>query len=145
MYAYLNPYKRRTYMYSLAKQLAGRMRALIEIEREMAEAKNKLADEKILHGLEQRRSHIITSSTRDELLVIKTVMNVGRGERGYRHYADSDQIEIIHLPIELNEHELMQKYSYYFIHRTERELADGIEYYTAVSEQLREGMEILKL
>lgn len=132
-------------MYSLAKQLAGRMRALIEIESEMVEAQNNHAAEMVLLDLEQRRSRIITSSARDELLVIKTVMNVGRGERGYRHYADSDEVEIIHLPIELNEHELMQKYSYYLIHRTKPELADGIEYYTAVSEELREGMEILKL
>ncbi|PQP83497.1 hypothetical protein C0Q44_01945 [Paenibacillus sp. PCH8] len=132
-------------MYSLAKELAGTMRAIMEIESEIIESKNNHTDERTLLDLEQRRSNLINGSTRDELLVIKTVMNVGRSERGYRHYFDSEDVEIINLPIELNEHELMQKYSYYLIHRTRQELAYGIEYYTAVSEQLKEGMEILKL
>ncbi|WP_339304237.1 hypothetical protein [Paenibacillus sp. FSL R5-0519] len=132
-------------MYSLAKELAGRMRSIIAIESEIAEAEAQQRGEQVVLGLERQRSKLINSCTRDELLVIKTVMNVGLRERGYRHYFDSDEIEIITLPIELNEHELMQKYSYYLIHKTERELADRIEYYTAVSEQLREGMQILKL
>ncbi|WP_458125230.1 hypothetical protein [Paenibacillus sp. Z3-2] len=132
-------------MYSLAKELAGTMKAIIKIESEIAEAKNNHYDEEVVRALEQKRSDLIRSCTRDELLVIKTVMKVGWSERGYRYHFNSDDIEIIHLPIELNEHELMQKYSYYLIHKTERELADSIEYYTAVLEQLKEGMEILKL
>ncbi|WP_440116120.1 hypothetical protein [Paenibacillus sp. QZ-Y1] len=132
-------------MYLLAKQLTGRMKAIIEIESEIAEAESDHQDEEVVRSLEQKRSEWIRTFTRDELLVIKTVMNVGRSERGYRFHFNSNEIEIIHLPIELNEHELMQKYSYYLIHKTERELVDGIEYYTAVSEQLKEGMEILKL
>ncbi|WP_458463246.1 hypothetical protein [Paenibacillus sp.] len=132
-------------MYSLAQELAGRMKAIMQIESEIAEAEKKSRDEEVVRDLEQKRSDLIRTCTRDELLVIKTVMNVGRSERGYRYHFDSDDVEIIHLPIELNEHELMQKYSYYLIHKTERELAYSIEYYTAVSEQLKEGMEILKL
>ncbi|WP_433582736.1 hypothetical protein [Paenibacillus amylolyticus] len=132
-------------MYSLAKQLAGTMKAIMQIETEIAEATNNHYDEEVVRDLEHKRTDLIRACTRDELLVIKTVMKVGQSERGYRHYFDSNDVEIIYLPVELNEHELMQKYSYYLIHKTERELADSIEYYTAVSEQLREGMEILKL
>lgn len=127
------------------------MRVLIAIESKIAEAKHRQEDEQAILELEKKRSSLIRSFTRDELLVIKTVMNVGRSERGYRFYANSersehsDHYEIIHLPIELNEHELMQKYSYYLVHKTECELADSIEYYTVVSEQLKEGMAILKI
>ncbi|MGO4532236.1 hypothetical protein AB4Z30_24400 [Paenibacillus sp. 2TAF8] len=135
-------------MILLAKQLTERMRALIAIESEIADATHRQEGQHVVRELEEKRSTQIRSFTRDELLVIKTVMNVGRCERGYRYYANSEQsdyYEIIHLPIELNEHELMQKYSYYLVHKTESELADGMEYYTAVSEQLKEGMAILKL
>ncbi|WP_434748121.1 hypothetical protein [Paenibacillus amylolyticus] len=138
-------------MILLAKQLAGRMRALIAIESEIADATHGQENEQAILELEKKGSTLIRGLTRDESLVIKTVMNVGRSERGYRFYANSersehsDHYEIIHLPIELNEHELMQKYSYYLVHKTESELADGMEYYTAVSEQLKEGMAILKL
>ncbi|MDK8194285.1 hypothetical protein QP794_29835 [Paenibacillus sp. UMB7766-LJ446] len=134
-------------MYSLAKQLAGRMKAIMEIESEIAEAERESEHqgEKLVRDLEQKRSDLIKTFSRDELLVIKTVMKVGRSERGYRYHFNSNEIEIIHLPIELNNHELMQKYSYYLVHKTKQELAHGIEYYTAVSEQLKEGMEILKL
>ncbi|MFC9711649.1 hypothetical protein ACFTRD_26245 [Paenibacillus sp. NPDC056933] len=131
-------------MYSLAKQLAGRMKVIMEIESEIAEAESH-QDEEVVRNLEQKRSNLIKMFTHEELLVIKTVMNVGRSERGYRYHFNSNEIEIIHLPIELTEHELMQKYSYYLVHKTKQELAHGIEYYTAVSEQLKEGMEILKL
>ncbi len=132
----------------LARELAGRVRALIAIESEIADATHRQEDEQAILELEKKRSTQIRSFTRDELLVIQTVMNIGRCERGYRYYANSenpDYYEIIHLPIELNEHELMQKYSYYLVHKTEQELADRIEHYTAVSEQLQEGMAILKL
>ncbi|WP_339168422.1 hypothetical protein MKX75_03360 [Paenibacillus sp. FSL R5-0341] len=132
-------------MYSLAKELAGTMKAIMQIESEIAEAKIDHYDEEVVRDLERKRTDLIRACTRDELLVIKTIMNVGQSERGYRHHFNSYDVEIIHLPIELNEHELMQKYSYYLIHKTERELGDSIEYYTAVSEQLKEGMEILKL
>lgn len=135
-------------MILLAKQLAERMKALIAIESEIADAIHRQEEEQGIREMEAKRSTQIRSFTRDELLVIKTVMNIGQCERGYRYYANSenpDYYEIIYLPIELNEHELMQKYSYYLVHKTERELADGIEYYTAVSEQLKEGMAILKL
>ena len=132
-------------MYSLAKQLAGRMRAIMEVEDEIAALKDKGADDKAVLALVLLRFRWPTRSTRDELFVIKTVMKVGRGERGYRFHAGSDEIEIIKLPIELNEHELMQKYSYYLVHKTERELADSIEFNKVVTEELREGMEILKL
>ncbi|KQY86693.1 hypothetical protein ASD24_26990 [Paenibacillus sp. Root52] len=132
-------------MYSLATQLASRMRAIIEVENEIAAFKSKDVDDKAVLDLEQKRSELINSSTRDELFVIKTVMKVGRGERGYRFHAGSDEIEIIKLPIELNQHELMQKYSYYLVHKTESELANSIEFSTVVTEELREGMEILKL
>ncbi|WP_405158461.1 hypothetical protein [Paenibacillus sp. FSL H8-0283] len=132
-------------MYSLAIQLAGTMKAIMQIETEIAEAKIDQQAEEVVRDLEQKRTDLIRVCTRDELLVIKTVMKVGQSERGYRHYFNSNDVEIIYLPVELNEHELMKKYSYYLIHKTERELADSIEYYTAVSEQLREGMEILKL
>ncbi|WP_145326455.1 hypothetical protein [Paenibacillus xylanexedens] len=132
-------------MYSLAKELAGTMKAIMQIENEIVEANNNHYDEEVVSDLEQKRADMIRTCNRDELMVIKTVMKVGQSERGYRHYFDSTDVEIIYLPVELNEHELMQKYSYYLIHKTERELADSIEYYTAVSEQLREGMEILKL
>lgn len=138
-------------MYLLAKQLAGSMRALVTIENEIVEAKRRPEAEQDVLALEKERSALIRSFTRSELLVIQTVMNIGQSERGYRFYANSersehgDHYEIIHLPIELNEHELMQKYSYYLVHKTERELADGIEYYTTVSEQLKEGMAILKI
>jgi len=121
------------------------MKAIIQIESEITEATNNHCDEEVVRDLEQKRSDLIRACTRDEALVIKTVMIVGRSERGYRYHFDSDDVEIIYLPIELNEHELMQKYSYYLIHKTERELTDSIEYYTVVSEQLKEGMEILKL
>lgn len=132
-------------MYSLAIQLAGTMKAIMQIETEIAEAKIDQQAEEVVRDLEQKRTDLIRVCTRDELLVIKTVMKVGQSERGFRHYFNSNDVEIIYLPVELNEHELMKKYSYYLIHKTERELADSIEYYTAVSEQLREGMEILKL
>ncbi|MDT0125607.1 hypothetical protein Q9R46_23305 [Paenibacillus sp. RRE4] len=135
-------------MILLARELAGRMRALIAIESEIADATHRQEDEQAILDLEKKRSTQIRSFTRDELLVIQTVMNIGQCERGYRYYANSenpDYYEIIHLPIELNEHELMQKYSYYLVHKTERELADRIEHYTAVSEQLKEGLAILKL
>ncbi|SDL65901.1 MULTISPECIES: hypothetical protein [Paenibacillus] len=132
-------------MYSLAKQLAGRMKAIMDIESEIAEAERNQQGEEFVRDLEQKRSDLIKTFTRDELLVIKTVMNVGRSERGYRYHFNSNEIEIIHLPIELTGPELMQKYSYYLVHKTKQELANGIEYYTAVSEQLKEGMEILKL
>ncbi|WP_145415341.1 hypothetical protein [Paenibacillus xylanexedens] len=135
-------------MILLARELAGRVRALIAIESEIADATHRQEDEQAILELEKKRSTQIRSFTRDELLVIQTVMNIGRCERGYRYYANSenpDYYEIIHLPIELNEHELMQKYSYYLVHKTEQELADRIEHYTAVSEQLQEGMAILKL
>ena len=138
-------------MYLLAKQLAGSMRALVTIENEIVEAKRRPEAEQDVLALEKERSALIRSFTRSELLVIQTVMNIGQSERGYRFYANSersehgDHYEIIHLPIELNEHELMQKYTYYLVYKTERELADGIEYYTAVSEQLKEGMAILKI
>jgi hypothetical protein len=124
------------------------MRALIAIESEIADATHRQEGQHVVRELEEKRSTQIRSFTRDELLVIQTVMNVGRCERGYRFFANSehsDYYEIIHLPIELDEHELMQKYSYYLVHKTESELADGMEYYTAVSEQLKEGMAILKL
>ena|GEM_PF-1968195 len=135
-------------MILLAKQLTERMRALIAIESEIADATHRQEGQHVVRELEEKRSTQIRSFTRDELLVIQTVMNVGRCERGYRFFANSehsDYYEIIHLPIELDEHELMQKYSYYLVHKTESELADGMEYYTAVSEQLKEGMAILKL
>ncbi|GGH70400.1 hypothetical protein GCM10008014_54800 [Paenibacillus silvae] len=135
-------------MVLLANQLAGRMRALIAIESKIVDAKHKHEKEQAILELDKKRSAMIRSFTRDELIVIKTVMNIGRSERGYRFFANSersDYYEIIRLPIELNERELMEKYSYYLVHKTERELADAIEYYTAVSEQLKEGMAILKL
>jgi len=72
-------------------------------------------------------------------------MKVGQSERGYRYYFDRDDVETIHLPIELTGPELMHKYSYYLVHKTKEELAKGIEGNTIVSQQLKEGMEILKL
>lgn len=132
-------------MYSLAKELAGTMKAIMQIETEIAEAKIDQQAEEIILGMEERRSALINNVTRDELLVIQTVMNVGRSERGYRYHFNSEDVEIINLPIELNEHELMQKYSYYLIHKTKEELACGIEYHTLVSSFLKEGIEILKL
>jgi len=132
-------------LYSLAKQLAGRMKEIMEIESEIAEAESVSKGEQVVRNLEQKRSDLIKTFTRDELLVIKTVMNVGRSERGYRHYFDSDDVELIYLSIELNEHELMKKYSHFLVHKTKQELADGIEYHTLVSSFLKEGMEILKL
>lgn len=132
-------------LYSLAISLTGRMRAIMEIESEMAEAKLSHLGEEVVRALEQKRSDLINSCTRDELLVIKTVMNVGRSERGYRYYFDRDDVEIIHLPIELSGPELMQKYSYYLVHKTKQELSGGIEYHTLVSSFLKEGMEILEL
>jgi hypothetical protein len=121
------------------------MKAIMDIESEIAEAERNQQGEEFVGDLEQKRSELIKTFTRDELLVIKTVMNVGRSERGYRYHFNSNEIEIIYLPIELTGPELMQKYSYYLVHKTKQELANGIEYYTAVSEQLKEGMEILKL
>ncbi|WP_315794436.1 hypothetical protein [Paenibacillus sp. BIC5C1] len=132
-------------MYSLAKQLAGRMKAIMEIESEIAEAERNQQGEEFVRDLEQKRSDLIKTFTRDELLVITTVMEVGQSERGYRHYFDSSDVELIYLPIELNEHELMKKYSHFLVHKTKQELADGIEYHTLVSSFLKEGMEILKL
>ncbi|PZT53726.1 hypothetical protein [Paenibacillus silvae] len=135
-------------MVLLANQLAGRMRALIAIESKIVDAKHKHEDEQAILELEKKRYAMIRSFMRDELIVIKTVMNIGRSERGYRFFANSERsdfYEIIRLPIELNGRELMEKYSYYLVHKTELELADGIEYYTAVSEQLKEGIAILKL
>ncbi|WP_145336162.1 hypothetical protein [Paenibacillus xylanexedens] len=135
-------------MILLARELAGRMRALIAIESEIADTTHRQEDEQAILELEKKRSTQIRSFTRDELLVIQTVMNIGRCERGYRYYANSENpnyYEIIHLPIELNEYELMQKHSYFLVHKTEQELADRIEHYTAVSEQLKEGLAILKL
>ncbi|MGX1831383.1 hypothetical protein ACWIE6_24375 [Paenibacillus taichungensis] len=132
-------------MYSLAKQLAGRMKAIMEIESEIAEAERNQRGEEFVRDLEQKRSDLIKTFTRDELLVITTVMEVGQSERGYRHYFDSDDVELIYLPIELNEHELMKKYSHFLVHKTKQELADGIEYHTLVTSFLKEGMEILKL
>ncbi|MFB8376855.1 hypothetical protein [Paenibacillus taichungensis] len=132
-------------MYSLAKQLAGRMKAIMEIESEIAEAERNQRGEEFVRDSEQKRSDLIKTFTRDELLVITTVMEVGQSERGYRHYFDSDDVELIYLPIELNEHELMKKYSHFLVHKTKQELADGIEYHTLVSSFLKEGMEILKL
>jgi len=132
-------------LYSLAKELAGTMKAIMQIESEIAGAKIDQQAEEIILGMEQRRSALINNVTRDELMVIQTVMNVGRSERGYRYRFNSDDVEIINLPIELNEHELMQKYSYYLIHKTKEELANGIEYHTLVSSFLKEGIEILKL
>ncbi|WP_408893885.1 hypothetical protein [Paenibacillus taichungensis] len=132
-------------MYSLAKQLAGRMKAIMEIESEIAEAERNQQGEEFVRDLEQKRSDLIKTFTRYELLVITTVMEVGQSERGYRHYFDSSDVELIYLPIELNEHELMKKYSHFLVHKTKQELADGIEYHTLVSSFLKEGMEILKL
>ncbi|MFJ2046868.1 MULTISPECIES: hypothetical protein [Paenibacillus] len=132
-------------MYSLAKQLAGRMKAIMDIESEIAEAERNQQGEEFVRDLEQKRSELIKNFTRDELLVITTVMEVGQSERGYRHYFDSDDVELIYLPIELNEHELMKKYSHFLVHKTKQELADGIEYHTLVSSFLKEGMEILKI
>ncbi|MFX3648633.1 MAG: hypothetical protein ACE3K2_00215 [Paenibacillus sp.] len=132
-------------MYLLAKELAGTMKAIMQIESEIAEAKNNQQAEEIILGIEERRSALINNVTRDELMVIQTVMNVGRSERGDRYHFNSEDVEIINLPIELNEHELMQKYSYYLIHKTKEELAHGIEYHTLVSSFLKEGIEILKL
>jgi hypothetical protein len=129
----------------LAKQLAGKMKAIMDIESEIAEAERNHQGEEFVRDLEQKRSDLVKSFTRDELLVITTVMEVGQSERGYRHYFDSDDVEIIYLPIELNEHELMKKYSHFLVHKTKQELADGIEYHTLVSSFLKEGMEILKL
>lgn len=117
----------------------------MEIESEMAEAEQSHLREEVVRALEQKRSDLINSCTRDELLVIQTVMNVGRSERGYRHYFDREDVEIIHLPIELTGPELMQKYSYYLVHKTKQELAGGIEYHSLVSSFLKEGMEILEL
>lgn len=132
-------------MYSLAKQLAGRMKVIMDIESEIAEAERNQQGEEFVRDLEQKRSELIKTFTRDELLVITTVMEVGQSERGYRHYFDSDDVELIYLPIELNEHELMKKYSHFLVHKTKQELADGIEYHTLVTSFLKEGMEILKL
>ncbi|RAW17743.1 hypothetical protein DC345_05220 [Paenibacillus taichungensis] len=132
-------------MYSLAKQLAGRMKAIMEIESEIAEAERNQQGEEFVRDLEQKRSDLIKTFTRYELLVVTTVMEVGQSERGYRHYFDSSDVELIYLPIELNEHELMKKYSHFLVHKTKQELADGIEYHTLVSSFLKEGMEILKL
>ncbi|WP_339848611.1 hypothetical protein MKY42_03630 [Paenibacillus sp. FSL W7-1088] len=132
-------------MYSLAKQLAGRMKAIMDIESEMAEAERNQQGEEFVRDLEQKRSDLIKTFTSDELLVITTVMEIGQSERGYRHYFDSDDVELIYLPIELNEHELMKKYSHFLVHKTKQELADGIEYHTLVSSFLKEGMEILKI
>lgn len=132
-------------LYSLAVSLAGRMRAITEIEIEIVEAERNHLCKEIVRALEQKRSDLINSCTRDELLVIQTVMNVGRSERGYRHYFDREDVENIHLPIELTGPELIQKYSYYLVHKTKQELAGGIEYHTLVSSFLKEGMEILEL
>ncbi|QLG37026.1 hypothetical protein HW560_01935 [Paenibacillus sp. E222] len=132
-------------MYSLAKQLAGRMKAIMDIESEMAEAERNQQGEEFVRDLAQKRSDLIKTFTSDELLVITTVMEIGQSERGYRHYFDSDDVELIYLPIELNEHELMKKYSHFLVHKTKQELADGIEYHTLVSSFLKEGMEILKI
>lgn len=132
-------------MYSLAKQLAGRMKAIMDIESEIAEAERNQRGDELVRDLEQKSSDLIKTFTRDELLVITTVMEVGQSERGYRHYFGSGDVEIIYLPIELNEHELMKKYSHFLVHKTKQELADGIEYHTLVSSFLKEGMEILKL
>ncbi|MGW7162028.1 hypothetical protein [Paenibacillus taichungensis] len=132
-------------MYSLAKQLAGRMKVIMDIESEIAEAERNQQGGEFVRDLEQKRSELIKTFTRDELLVITTVMEVGQSERGYRHYFDSDDVELIYLPIELNEHELMKKYSHFLVHKTKQELADGIEYHTLVTSFLKEGMEILKL
>ncbi|SEP01552.1 hypothetical protein [Paenibacillus sp. OK076] len=132
-------------MYSLAKQLAGRMKAIMDIESKMAEAERNQQGEEFVRDLEQKRSDLIKTFTSDELLVITTVMEIGQSERGYRHYFDSDDVELIYLPIELNEHELMKKYSHFLVHKTKQELADGIEYHTLVSSFLKEGMEILKI
>ncbi|WP_413375112.1 hypothetical protein [Paenibacillus taichungensis] len=132
-------------MYSLAKQLAGRMKGIMDIESEIAEAERNQQGEEFVCDLEQKRSDLIKTCTRDELLVITTVMEVGQSERGYRHYFDSDNVELIYLPIELNEHELMKKYSHFLVHKTKQEIADRIQFHTLVSSFLKEGMEILKL
>lgn len=58
-------------LYSLAVSLAGRMRAIMEIESEMVEAKRNHLGKEIVRVLEQKRSELINSCTRDELLVIK--------------------------------------------------------------------------
>ncbi|MFS0873855.1 hypothetical protein [Paenibacillus xylanilyticus] len=116
----------------------------MEIESEIAESESAHRCEEV-SVLEQERSDLITTCTRDELLVIETVMKVGQSERGYRYHFNSDEIEIIHLPIELTGPELMQKYSYYLVHKTKQELAKRIEDNTIVSRLLKEGMEILKL
>jgi len=117
----------------------------MEIESEIVEAEQNHLCKEIVRALEQKRADLINSCTREELLVIETVMKVGQSERGYRYYFDRDDVETIHLPIELTGPELMHKYSYYLVHKTKEELAKGIEGNTIVSQQLKEGMEILKL
>lgn len=132
-------------MYSAAQRCATMMRSIIDIEYEIATVTGDTPDKETMDRLENDKDQLLQSSTLEELVAMRTVMIVGESERGRRLFPGTDNIEIIHLPIELSEHELMEKYSRYLAFKTREELFYVLSRRTDISICFREGMDILKL
>ncbi|MEN1990035.1 hypothetical protein [Paenibacillus hubeiensis] len=132
-------------LYLVAQRCATKMRNIISIEHEIAAAAGGTPDKETVDRLENEKDQLLQSSTLEELVAMRTVMIVGESERGRRLFPGTDNIEIIHLPIELSEHELMEKYSRYLAFKTREELFYVLSRRTDISICFREGMDILKL
>jgi len=132
-------------LYLVAQRCATKMRSIISIEHEIAAAAGGTPDQETVDRLENEKDQLLQSSTLEELVAMRTVMIVGESERGSRLFPGTDNIEIIHLPIELSEHELMEKYSRYLAFKTRDELFYVLSRRTDISICFREGMDILQL
>lgn len=94
------------------------------------------------------RKHTLKSlldklSTR-ELIIIRSIKDIGYSERGYRFYG-GQKVETIIIEIRGTPQELLDKCSKYYKYTTKEQLIGYLTEHGLISEHLAEGMKILKL
>ncbi|MCR8845314.1 hypothetical protein NQ117_16650 [Paenibacillus sp. SC116] len=88
---------------------------------------------------------VLHSCELEDLKVIYAVVSIGCHERGERHFYANNTIEIIELELCESEEELLNKHSKYIAFLNEEELSDYFLSQVRLTQDLNEGMKILKL
>ncbi|WP_028595695.1 hypothetical protein [Paenibacillus assamensis] len=88
---------------------------------------------------------VLHSCRLEDLRVIYAICSIGYHERGERHYYENNTREIIELELSESEEELLKKHSKYIEFLNEEELSDYFLSRVRLTQDLNEGMKILKL
>ena len=98
-----------------------------------------------INDIRSRQEQLLHTFDLEDLKTLYAVASIGRHERGERHYYLNNTFEIIELEITENEEELLQKHAKFIVFLNKEELIDYFTSRVSLSQDIYEGMKILKL